>query len=205
MYIRAILPGGTLLLPFFLLLFHLVGCSESGTSRPEPETVVFEDLTEREDVIHNLVLSYQEKDIAQYSKLLLMPDDTYNGSAYPNGYYWYHQPGAVGPEEYLTGEEDLSCTGYIFLAANGTPAKPTHPVIFHLDLALTEGSWSPLSELWGEPCEDCWYTERQYDIFLEMGDPDLHGTDNVQFYIVPVDEDGKKIYKIAVAKDILAR
>ncbi len=195
--------GGMLLPVFLLCMFG--NCGDSGTSRPEPETVVFEDLTEREDIIHNLVLSYREQDIDEYSKLLLRDNDTYNGSSYAGGYLWYHQPGAVGGEEYLTGEEDLLCTNNIFLAANGSPSKPEHPVIFHLDLALTEGTWAPVDSLFGDVCVDCWYTERQYNIFLEMGELDLHSTDNVQLYIVPVDEDGKKIYKIAVAKDILAQ
>ena len=205
MSIRAVLTRAAFLL-LIASLFYLPGCGDSGTSRPEPdpEPVVFEDLTEREHVIDNLVLSYQERNIDEYSKLLLGDNDSYNGSTYASGYYWYHQPGAVGPEEYLTGEEDLLCTSYIFLAANGTPAKPIHPVILLLCLDLTEGVWAPVDSLFGDGCEDCWYTERQYDIFLEMGENDLHGTDNVQFYIVPVDEGGKKIYKIAIAKDIYA-
>jgi hypothetical protein len=203
MYIRTIQGGGKLLL-LASFLFLLVGCDDSGTSRPEPETVTFEDLTEREDIIHNLVLSYREKDINEYSKLLLRTNDTYSGSTYASGYIWYHQPGAVGSEEDLTGEEDLFCTNHIFLAASGTPVKPEHPIIYGLTLAIYSGTWSAVDSLFGEECEDCWYTERQYYIFLEMVATDLHRTDNVQFYIVPVDEDGKKIYKIAVAKDIHA-
>jgi hypothetical protein len=204
MHIRTI-PGWGKLLLLISFLFLLGGCDDSGTSRPEPETVTFEDLTEREDIIHNLVLSYQEKDIDEYSKLLLRTNDNYNGSTYASGYIWYHQPGAVGSEEYLTGEQDLFCTNYIFLAASGTPVKPEHPIIYGLTLDIYSGAWSAVDSLFGEECEDCWYTERQYYIFLEMGESDLHGTDIVQFYIVPVDEDGKKIYKIAVAKDILAQ
>jgi hypothetical protein len=191
-----------------VILVYSFGCILSPQEDPAPidrDPVEFKDLTEKEHVIINLVYAYQEKDFGEYSKLLLRTDDTYNGSTYPNGYYWYNQPGAVGQEDFILASEDLPRTQNMFLAAEGTPAKETHPAIYRLTLQLTEGSWSPVGELWGEPCEDCWYTERQYDIFLEMGEPDLHGTDNVQFYIVPVDEEGKKIYKIAVAKDILAQ
>jgi hypothetical protein len=197
----------TALLTGIVILSYSYGCILSPQEDPAPndrDPVEFKDLTEKEHVIINLVYSYQEKDFGEYSKILLGTDDTYNGSTYPNGYYWYNQPGAVGEEDFILLGQDLTRTQYMFLAAEGTPAKDTHPPIFRLTLELTEGSWSQLPELWGEPCEDCWYTERQYDIFLDMDQTDLYGTDNVQFYIVPVDEDGKKIYKIAVAKDILA-
>ena len=198
----------TALLTIIVMLSYSYGCILSPQEDPAPddrEPFVFKDLTEREDVIYNLYGSYQEKNFGEYSKLLLMPDDTYNGSTYANGYYWYNQPGAVGGEDFILAADDLVRTQYLFLAAAGTPAKETHPPINRMTLTITEGSWSPISEIWGQPCEDCWYTERQYDIFLEMGETDLSGTDNVQFYIVPVDEGGKKIYKIAVAKDILAQ
>ncbi len=154
-------------------------------------------------MIVNLELSYQEKNFNEYSKLILRTDDTYNGSTYADGYYWYNQQGAVGTEAYILANEDLSRTQNMFLAASGTPAKPEHPPIYGLTLELTEGSWSPIDTVFNEPCEDCWYTERGYNLFLEMGETDLQGLDNVQFYIVPVDEGGKKIYKIAVAVDVL--
>jgi hypothetical protein len=192
-----------------VILSYSVGCILSPQEDPAPpssDPIEFKDLTEKEDVITNMLLSYQAKDYEPYMQLLLRPEDTYNGSTYANGYYWYNQPGAVGTELSILLGADLERTFNMFRAAEGDPVdKENHPVIYRLTLTLTEGSWSPITELWGEPCEDCWYTERQYDIFLEAGQTDYHGFDNVQFYIVPVDEDGKKIYKIAVAKDVLAQ
>ena len=187
------------------ILLYSYGCILSPQEDPAPpdkDPVEFMDLTEKEHVITNLVLSYQEKDDTQYSKLILQTDDTYNGSTYANGYYWFNQPGAVGTEESILGGQDISRTHNMFQACK-IPVKDTHPKIDRLTLTLTEGSWAPVTEIYGEPCEDCWFTEREYDIFLEMGETDIHGYDNVQFYIVPVDEDGLKIYKIAVAKDVL--
>lgn len=200
------IPRRTASLIGILVLLYSYGCILSPEEDPAPyerEPVEFMDQTEREHVITNLVLSYREKYYPAYEKLILTAEDTYNGSPYPFApYYWYNQPGAVGEEDYILDLDDLARTQNLFLAAQGMPAKQDHPVIYRLTIELTEGSWSPVNELGGEPCEDCWLTERQYDIFLEMGETDIHAADNVQFYIVPVDFEGTKIYKIAVAQDI---
>lgn len=185
-----------------LIVLLAVGCSDDSPSKPEQEEADFGDLTEREDIIRNLVLSYREKDIVQYSRLLLGAEETYGGSAYPTDYYWYHQPYAVQGEDYLTREEDIGCTNNIFLAAMGTPASTGHPVIEKLILQLTDGAFSPVDSLFGELCEDCWYTEREYYLHLELeGDMTVISEDHIQLYIVPVDGEGTKIYKIAIAMD----
>ena len=200
---RSRLPAYGLILMLALIL--VAGCLTDPEKKETPteETPEFRDLTAKDDVIYNLLLSYKEKDITEYSRLLLNDGDAYNGSPYQDSYYWYNQPNS-GLDEYLTREEDSTCTSHIFLAAQEMPVKPIHPEIDRLILTITEGSWAPVAELFGQACEDCWFTEREYDIFLEMGETDIHGYDNVQFYIVPVDEGGLKIYKIAIAKDILA-
>jgi len=60
-----------------------------------------------------------------------------------------------------------------------------------------------VAEIFGEPCEDCWFTERSYNIELTIGPGEsILGEHNVQYYIVPVNEGGLKIYKIAIAKDV---
>jgi len=186
-----------------LALILSAGCEDSSPSKPDPEPAQFEDLTEREDVIHNLVLSYSEHNIEEYSKLLLRADDAYGGSTYQSGYIWYNQPGVIVGEEYISREEDIARTGNIFLAATGAPAKPEHPEIYGLHLSITDGAFSAIDSLFGGPCEDCWFTERGYNLFLELGTPDLQALDNVHFYIVPVDGGGTKIYKIAIAKDVV--
>ena len=188
-----------------LIALLVIGCSDSSPSKPEEEELYFGDLTEREDIIRNLVLSYREKDIAEYSRLLLRAEDTFGGSTYPNEYYWYHQPYEIMIEDYLTREEDIGCTGNIFLAAQGTPAKPEHPVIERLVLQLTDGTFSPVDSLFGEPCEDCWSTEREYYLRLELGgDMTINSSYHLLLYIVPVDGEGTKIYKVAQANDVYA-
>lgn len=189
-----------------VMLTYSCGCILSPQEDPAPpdkDPVVFMDLTEKEHVIINLVLSYQEKRYDKYSELILTTTDRYNGQPYSDSYYWYNQPGAVGTEEYILGDQDIQRTYYMFKACV-VPEKDTHPHIDKLTLTITEGSWSPVIELYGEPCEDCWFTERQYQIELDLGEDQIIGYDNVQFYIVPVDEGDLTIYKIGVAKDILA-
>ena len=188
-----------------VMLLYSFGCILSPEEDPAPPNIVpveFMDLTEKEHVVTNMVLSHQEKDITEYSKLLLSPEDTYNGSTYANGYYWYNQEGAAGLPVFNLRDEDIAAVTNLFLAAKGTPAEDDHQVIERLTLSLTEGSWSPLAEIFGEACEDCWFTEREYNIKLYFGENSIEGLQNIQYYIVPVDEGGTKIYKIAVAKDI---
>ncbi len=184
------------------LLIPIAGCEDSSPSKPAPDTVTFGDLTEKEHIIINLELSYEELNFDQFSRLLLSEGDTYNGSTYANGYYWYNQPGTVGSEEYIPLSDELARTYNMFRAAQGDPVKDNHPVIYRLTLSLTDGAWTPVEELWSEPCEDCWYTERGYELFLDLEWTDVQALDNVQLYIVPVDEGGTKIYKIAVARDV---
>lgn len=187
-------------------LLYSFGCILSPQEDPAPpikDPVVFEDLTEKEDVITNILLSHRERNIDEYAKLLLKPEDTYNGSTYADGYYWYNQEGNEGLPEFDLRDDDITATGNLFLAAKGTPAKPDHLVLEDLTLFIPEGSWSPVAEIFGEPCEDCWFTERSYDIKLILGPGEsIEGLHNVQYYIVPVDEGDLTIYKIAVAKDV---
>jgi len=188
-----------------VVLLYSFGCILSPQEDPAPpdkEPVEFEDLTEREHVITNMVLSHQEKDITEYSRLLLRADDMYNGSTYADGYYWYNQEGAAGLPAFNLRDEDIGAVTNIFLAAKGTPAEEDHPVIDRLTLTLTEGSWAPVPEIFGEECEDCWFTQREYNIKLFYAEKSIEGLDDIQYYIVPVDEGGKKIYKIAIAKDV---
>ena len=199
---RSRLPAYGLILMLALIL--VAGCLTDPEKKETPteETPEFRDLTAKDDVIYNLLLSYKEKDITEYSRLLLNNGDAYNGSTYPASYYWYNQPEAEGLDEYIPREDDIACTNNIFLAAKGTPAKPEHPAIARLILTITEGSWAPVAEIFGQTCEDCWFTEREYLVVLAFGEDDIFGNEQVQFYIVPVDEGGTKIYKLAVAKDV---
>jgi hypothetical protein len=184
--------------------FLAAGCLTDPEKKETPteEPAQFRDLTSREDVIYNLLLSYQEKNISQYSRLLLEDDDSYNGSDYQAGYYWYNQPESEGLDEYMLRDADIASTNNLFLAAMGTPSESQHPEIYRLSLMISEGTWSQVTELFGQTCEDCWFTEREYEIRLDLGEDAVMGLNNIQLYIVPVDEGDVKIYKIAVAKDV---
>jgi len=62
-------------------LLYSSGCILSPQEDPAPPVkppVVFEDLTEKEDVITNMLLSHKERNIEEYAKLLLkhMPTAT---------------------------------------------------------------------------------------------------------------------------------
>ena len=192
-----------------VILSYSYGCILSPQEDPAPpddpvDPVEYMDLTEKEHVITNLVLSYQEKYMPEFEKLLLdKENDTYNGVPYTDSYYWYNQPEAVGTEEYLLRDQEITVTTNMFKAANQDP-NAGHQAIDDLSLDITAGSWSPISEIFGQPCEDCWFTEREYQIEVIYGPDKIVGYDNVQFYIVPVDQGDITIYKIAIAKDILA-
>ena len=187
-----------------LSMFLVTGCLNDPEKKEAPveEEPEFRDLTSKEDVINNLVLSYAERNISEYSKLLLRNDDSYNGSDYQFSYYWYNQPEDEELEAYLMRDEDIMATNNLFLAAQGTPAKLDHEILDDLTLEIGAGSWVAVSELFGEPCEDCWSTIREYLISVSYGENRLSGDDVIQIYIVPVDEGDKTIYKIALAKDI---
>jgi hypothetical protein len=90
----------------------------------------------------------------------------------------------------------------MFLAAKGTPAKPEHPVIDKLQLGIHDGTWAEVDSLWGEPCEDCWYTMRQYNVSVIIGHDTIYGDHLVQFYVVPVWACDVTEYRIAQAFDV---
>jgi hypothetical protein len=175
------------------------GCSDnsspSGTVEEEAE---FRALTSPENLIYNLVLSYQELNITEYSKLLLNSTDGYG-----HEYIFILQPGDVLPgEEWLGRATDITRTNNMFLAAKGTPAKPEHPMIDELSLDIDPAVWSAIDSLWGEPCSDCWTTSRDYEIKIKVGEDEIRGIGEVDFYIVPVQVGDVTEYRIAFAIDV---
>ncbi len=105
--------------------------------RPAEDTAEFRALTSPENLIYNLVLSYDELNITEYSRLLLNTSD----GVYGKEYYWYFQEeDVIGPgEEYLDRVADITRTGNMFLAAMGTPTKLEHPLIDKLQLEIRDG------------------------------------------------------------------
>ncbi len=198
-------PGKTaLLVAVIIILSYSFGCilSPEEEIRPNPNPPPdYKDLTIPENLIHNLVVSYQNLNDVKYGELLLKTDD----GSYEEEYFFKFQIDDVvtGGEEYLDRKTDLTRTGNLFLAAKGTPAKPEHPIIDKYGLNIDPGTWQGVDSLWGEPCEDCWYTSRGYYIFIEYGGDRIYGDDQVEFYVVPIQEGDVTTYRIAIANDVL--
>lgn len=196
-------PGKTaLLVAVAIILSYSFGCilSPEEEARPNPRPPVrFAVLTAPDSLIYNLVLAYQELHIEEYSKLLLDTDD----GGYGQEYYWKNQLEDVGnlEEESYPRAIDITRTGNLFQAAKTVPIKPEHPIIDSYELTIYPGTWSPTDSLWGEPCEDCWETERGYYIELKLGEDRITADHRVRFYVVPIQVDDVTEYRIAVAED----
>jgi hypothetical protein len=180
----------------------LSGCGDDGAPvKPADEVAEFKPLTTPENLIHNLVLSYDKLDIARYAELLLSTAE----GGYGQEYYWFHQEGdaTIIGEESIPRSIDVQRVGYMFAAANNNPVKPEHTVIDKLELEIYDGVWVGVDSLWGEPCEDCWHTKRHYYISILLGEDTIYGDDFVEFYVVPIQEGEVTTYRIAMAFDVL--
>jgi hypothetical protein len=196
-------------------LVYSFGCilsPEEEAAPPVIKPVTFEDLTEKEHVIINLVNSYKALLAEKYEELLLRAEDIRpsedGGGTYGTGYYWFNQTEDLTElegEEFIEGLEDRDRTYNMFRAAQQNPVDPEkHPIIDKLTLTLSDATWQSVPEIFNQPCSDCWETLRVYEIWLYFGDDRIHGYDEVKFRIVPVMNGDTKIYKIAVAYDLFA-
>ncbi len=149
------------------------------------------DPADKEGVVQNLLLSYLNTDIERYVELL--HDD----------YLFFFQEGDYEPGQnhYLMREEDMRCTRNMFLAANGQ----YEPHIDRLQLRLDDGIWYPVNEIGGEPCDDCWMTERYYYIVLNIGETTYIGNDVVIIYLKSVGSGEGNSYRILRVHDVETR
>ena len=168
---------------------------ETGPVGPTLPPAESKDLTQKEDPIFNLILAYNNADIAQYEKLL-----------HPQ-YTFYNQDKDVltGMDKFRTREWDMSSTRNMFLATRGQCPEPTLNLDV-LKLEMGDGSWMMADTVPGlpTPCVDCWTTMRRYTVSLMLtgGINGWNGDDVVQIIVVPVDEGGKRLYKIYRMDDI---
>lgn len=182
-----------LLLISFLLF--AAGCvlSPDDNKTPAKTTDQFKSLTDKENVIYNLALSYNKADIAHYEELL-HPD-----------YTWYFQSAdlARGLPVFWTREQDVSATANIFRSVRGQNSNPEMN-LDKIELEITAGSWSPVDSVAGAPCSDCWMTTRQYSLtcLTSGGQNGFTGNDMVQLIVVPVGDEWQKVYKIWRMQDI---
>ena len=76
--------------------------------------------------------------------------------------------------------------------------------MYLLPSVIVSQTWTEVYEVFGEPCEDCWSTQRNYRFSVTFGDMTYQGDDEVQFTIGP-DPDNPGKYVIYRADDLLVR
>jgi hypothetical protein len=184
------------LLPLLSLL-AVSGCILSPEKDPDPPdpTDNFKPLTTKENVLYNLVQSYKFADIEKYQELLHLD------------YIWRNQDSDIAagkvPSEFFTRDQDIQGTHGLFKAFLGTHPDPSVEVD-GIELTIQPGAWQEITEVDGSPCEDCWETSRIYEITVRTPTKTWYGNDLVKFIVVPVDQNGQKLYKLRRGDDILS-
>jgi hypothetical protein len=177
----------------FLLLavFSVIGYSGCILSPdeevPQPQSpATYKPLTEKENLIYNLMQSYKEHNIARYEELL---DPLY---------LWHDQDDAIKERAV-----DVDKTGKLFAAAENTYSDPKL-WIEKLELTIYAGTWDQILEIDGAACSDCWQTTRDYYISARMtgGTLTYIGNDQAIFIVMGVNKGGQKIYQIRHIYDI---
>ena len=172
------------------------GCifgNDDDDNKPTP-VPDFKALTDKENVIYNLVQSYAKADVAHYAELL------------HEDYTWYFNPSDVtmgGLDTFWTRAQDLAATTNMFSAAKGQAADPDMNITT-LELTIASASWAVVDSLDGNPCDDCWETTREYLLTLVMhaGEETYISNGLVAFIVVPVDDGGTKLYKLRRTDDL---
>lgn len=177
-------------------LLFVGACSDSDPVSPTTE-VKFKELTDRENVIYNFTQSYKYCDIDEYAKLL--HDD----------YIWNNQEEDVvmnGLDPFWDRDQDIARTGAMF-SARLHSYPDTTKWLDRLSLSLYAGPWAQVTEVGGQPCEDCWETTRAYSVELYMPYQELAylAQDLVKFTVVAVEANGRTEYRIIRADDIADR
>ncbi len=178
---------------FALAALLVLGCSEDPTEPKTTPAPRYPETTSREIVIDNLLLSYQDRNIEQFAKLL-HPD-----------YVWYNQPGMT--PEYYTRSEDSLITGNMFdavLHVHADEAMWLDRLVLWIYQTAPQAEWYSVADIAGVPCEDCWETTRAYSITLVMssGAMTIIGSDMVKFIVAPVESDGATVYRILRCDDL---
>jgi hypothetical protein len=106
-------------------------CGDDLTSPPRPEPIVFKDLTSRDDVLFNLELAYNERNIAEYAKLLDEHFVFYFGE-------WDYRNGTVPFEQWERAAEVESNTKIL----NQSNPNPNRVISIDLDLDYVEDNWT---------------------------------------------------------------
>ncbi len=181
-----------------LAVFALVGYSGCILSPDEevpekPPAATYKSLTDKENIIYNLVQCYKEHNKDRFIELL--HDD----------YIWYNQPGEETPE-YYDRTTDIAQTGRMFDAAENRPNIDPLKWLEALELTVVQqgGYWVQIYDIESVACDDCWETTREYTILARLngGATTWVGNDLVKFIAKGVDKGGQRIYLLRRADDI---
>ena len=175
-------------------LLFAAACSDSDPVSPKTEAK-FKQLTDKENLIYNLMQSYKYCNIEEYTKLL------------HTDYIWTNQEQDViqlGMPVFYSRDTDIEKTGNMFKAKLGVHPDPSMK-LDRLNLTIiSAGSWQQVAEFGGEPCEDCWETTRNYSLELHFTASDMFliSYDLVRFTVAGVQANGRTEYRILRADDI---
>ncbi len=185
--LERIVRGAALAAIVSLLLVS--GCSDD-PAKPKIAAPRYPETTSPEIVVDNLLLSYQDRDIEQFEKLL------------HQDYIWYHQAGMA--PEFCTRIEDINMTLNMFLAAEHKhPNKNLWLDQLKLELEPPR-PWNPVVDIAGVPCAGCFETSRIYLVtaMTAGGAITYLPTDLIQIFVAPVDANGTTVYRIIRMDDI---
>ena len=166
-----------------------LGCSDD-PAKPKDTAPRYPEATSPEIVISNLLLSYKDRNIEQFEKLL------------HEDYIWHNQQGET-PAFYAR-SEDIDLTRNMFLAVKHLLPN-TNLWLDKLVLELEPPRpWNPVTDIGGVPCEGCFETSRIYLVtaMTSGGAITYLPTDLVQIFVAPVDANGTTVYRIIRMDDI---
>jgi hypothetical protein len=134
-------------------------CGDDLTSPPRPEPIVFKDLTSRDDVLFNLELAYNERNIAEYAKLLDEHFVFYFGE-------WDYRNGTVPFEQWERAAEVESNTKIL---SQSNP-DPNRIISIHLELDYSSGGWIE-EPPGGRHLDETWYVKTAvYRLVIKTAD-----------------------------------
>ena len=187
----------TFFLAVLVLFIITAGCildpKEAIDENPVPEED-WPDRTDKGDCIEIIDLVYKHRNIEKYKEVLLKPDQT--REKFKDGYLWLNQELEVDSlgEDY---SYDQDCLGTQWILDNAeTLRMDLYPSV------IVSETWTKIDEIFGDPCDDCWSTQKNYVFSVDIGEDTFNGDDEVRFVIGP-DPDNPGKYVIYRADDLL--
>jgi hypothetical protein len=186
--------GNRLRYAFLLFaVFALIGYSgcilspSEEVPQPQPKPS-YKPLTDRDNILYNLMQCYKEHNIDRYVEILDL-----------NAFYWHDQDGVVKEKD-----KDVEQTGKMFQAAEHGASIDPKWWLDKLELTIYSGNWTQTPKVDGVECADCWETTRSYYItaVLSGGATTYIGDAKATFIAIGVDEGGKRIYRLRHIYDI---